>query len=193
MTERARRIEEPVTTLRVVPGKRPDAVPAIVAGAFALGAVVAATALLGFQVLGEDEVPEPIHQRVVTELAAERAGRAVEQDALRAALDEAEEGAALARRLVAALDSPNVSAADLTKLRREVERHTERVERTRVQVVKVPVPGPTVTVSPAPGSRPSSPPTAQQPPSAGPASPSPSASASSGCTLVLVGVCVVPG
>lgn len=127
-----------------VPGRRPDVVVPMFAAAFCLGVVVAAAGLLGLQAGDEATVPADEHQVVVEERAAAEAVAAARLTAL-------EDAAALNRRLVAALDSPPVTAADLAALRREVATQTNTVEKVRV--VRVPVPGPVVTVAPAQRSR----------------------------------------
>jgi cell division septation protein DedD len=124
------------------PGRRPDTTVAAYVGAFALGIVVAAVGLSALQGDRGDTVPALVHQQVTERAAAAEAAAAARLAAL-------EDANALARKLVAALDSPaGLSAADKAALRDAVGTQTRTVERVRV--VRVPVPGPVVTVAPAP-------------------------------------------
>lgn len=158
------------------PRRRPDATLPAFVGAFALGVVVAATALLGLQGGSEDTVPGSVHQQTVERAAAAEATATARQ----AALDDA---AALLRRLVAALDSPaTLTPGERAELRRDVTRQIERVEKIRV--VRVPVPGPVVTVTPAPAADPRPKPARAEP------RPDPTPTAAAGCVLELLGACL---
>lgn len=156
------------------PGRRPDATVPMFAAAFCLGIVVAAAGLLGLQSGDGDTVPASEHQVVVEQRAAAEAAAA----ARLAALEDAD---ALARRLVAALDSPPVTAADLAALRRDVATQTKTVEKVRV--VRVPVPGPVVTVAPVERRQ-------QAPARASRATPAPAAPVQKPCQLELLGTCL---
>lgn len=176
---------KPLTVLHLHRGKpnpdpaatdrRPDVVVPALVGAFALGVVVAAVTLLAVQSGRGDTVPAGVHQQTSQELAAAQAAA----DARLAALDDAD---ALARRLVAALDAPaTVTPAERAELRAQVATQTRVIERVRV--VRVPVPGATVTVAPAP--------VRPQPARQQPATPSSPAPAGAGCTVVVLGACLV--
>lgn len=154
--------------------RRPDfVVPAFIAS-FALGVVVAAVTLLAVQADRGATVPAAEHQQTARELAAAQAVAGARQ----AALDDAD---VLARRLVAALDDPAaVTPAERAELREQVATQTRVIERVRV--VRVPIPGPTATIAPAPA-RP-------QPARPAPASPAP-APTDPGCTVAVLSACLV--
>lgn len=156
------------------PARRPDMVVPAFIGAFGLGVVVAAVTLLAVQSGRGDTVPAGVHQQTARDLAAAQAA----STARLSALDDAD---ALARRLVAALDSPTpVPPAERAQLREQVAAQTRVIERVRV--VRVPVPGPTVTVAPSVRQRPQ--PARQDPPVPSP-SPGPPA-----CTVEILGTCL---
>lgn len=160
-----------------VPDRRPDMIVPAFVGAFGLGVVVAAVTLLAVQSGRGDTVPAGVHQQVARELAGAQAAAAARQ----AALEDAD---ALARRLVAALDSPTpVPPAERAELREQVAAQTRVIERVRV----VRVPGPTVTVAPPPV-RPQ--PAARQPARQQPAQPSPAASTPT-CTVAVLSACLI--
>lgn len=164
------------------PGKasrKPDPAVPLILAAFALGIVVASVAALGMRVSAGDTVPSGVHERQAAELAAARATTAAQDEQISrqaAALDDAD---VLARRLVAALDSPTVTPEDLAALRRDVTTQTRTIERVRV--VRVPVPGPVVTAPPV-ARRPQ--PARQDP------RPAPVPTSGPACALELLGVCL---
>lgn len=152
--------------------RRPNAALPMAAAAFCLGVVAAATALLALQ---DDPTDDARRLAAAEALAAER------QVAL-------EGGVTLNGKLLAALDtavaSPAaVSAADVDELRREVTRQIRTVERVRV--VRVPVPGPVVTVPAAP-QRPQA--AVRQPPT----TPTPAPLDRGPCSLRVLGSCLLP-
>jgi hypothetical protein len=161
------------------PAERPNVAVPLFAAAFCLGTVVAAAGLLGLQSTRGDTVPAEDYRAATEARAAAEAAAAARLAALddaAAALDDADD---LAHRLVAALASPPVSPADLADLRREVATQTRTVERVRV--VRVPVPGPTVTA----------PPVAQRPQPARQDRPSPAPGPTPQvCALELLGTCL---
>lgn len=159
------------------PAGRPNVALPLFAAAFCLGTVVAAAGLLGLQTGRGDTVPARVHQQVTERAAAAEATAAARAAAL-------EDAASLLRRLVAALDSPaTLTPGERAALRRDVATQIERVEKVRV--VRVPVPGPTVTAPPAAVSRPQ--PARQDRPTAAPAAPEP---APQRCALELLGTCL---
>jgi hypothetical protein len=157
--------------------RRPDTTIAAFVGAFALGIVVAAVGLLALQDGHEATVPATEYQA-----AAERAAAAEATAKARlAALDDAD---ALLRRLVAALDSPaTLTTAERDALRSDVARQIERVEKVRV--VRVPVPGPVVTVAPE-----LTPARSQPRPATRQDRPSPTAAPTPACQLEVLRVCL---
>lgn len=157
--------------------RHPDAATPLLAAAFCLGVVVAAAGLLGVAATRGDTVPARVHANTLTQLAAQRAARDAAAGQLAAQAETLTRADVLARRLIAALDSPAVSPGDLAALRREVTRQTRTIERVRV--VRVPVPGPTVTASPP----------AVRPARRGPASASP-APVPQRCALEMLGTCI---
>lgn len=163
--------------------KRSDPAVPLILAAFCLGVVVAAAAFLGLQTSTGDTVPARQHRDTVAQLAAADAARTVQRERLAAQDANLEGSEALARRLIAAIGNGRVSAAELAALRSSVQSQTKLVERTRV------VPGPTVTVAPAPA-RPAAPPAAARPtprpsPTAEPVVPSP-------CAVAVFGWCLTP-
>lgn len=167
-----RRRPDPTDDPRAI-GRRPNAALPMAAAAFCLGVVAAATALLALQ---DDPTPDARRLAAAEALAAER------QTAL-------EGGTTLNGKLLAALDtavaSPAaVSAADVDELRREVTRQSTTI-RERVRIVRVPVPGPTVTGRPAARPATGRAPAARPSPAAPAPAPSPP-----GCTIALLDVCL---
>lgn len=161
------------------PARPPDPVLPLLLVVFALGIVITAVAFLGLQATRGDTVPARVHADTLSQLAGERAAGDAATGQLAAQAETLERADVLARRLIAALDSPPVSPGDLAALRREVTRQTQTIERVRV--VRVPVPGPTLTAPPA-AARP-------QPARQGPAPASPTP-APQRCALELLGTCI---
>lgn len=162
--------------------KRPDPALPLVAAAFAMGVVLAATGALALRWTGGDTVPARTHQQTVTQLAAERAARGAADQQVAAQADALAHADELARRLVAALDNPaGVTSADLTALRTEVARQSRTIERVRV--VRVPVP-----TAPVAGARtPARPePVRRSAPPEPTAMPAPTPA----CALQLLGTCI---
>lgn len=189
MTRRGAAAKRPTVLKAAVefplPKRRPDAAVPLVVAAFFIGVVLASAAALGVQISAGDTVPANVHRDVVARLAGAEAATAAQRDRINAqgaALDDSE---ALARRLIDALGSNRVSAAELAALRASVQRQTRIVERTRV------VPGPVVTVSPSPAPSRSQP----APSAARPSPPEPTAAATPAesprvCLAEIAGFCL---
>lgn len=166
------------------PTRRPDPALPLIAAAFALGVVVASAGVLALRWTGGDTVPAGVHEATVTQLAAEQASRRAADAQVATQSDTLDAADALAQRLVAALDHPPVTPADLAELRRQVAAQSRTITRERVRVVRVPVPAPApapaAIARPRPARRPA-------PVAVSPSSPTPSPP---GCTISLLGTCL---